>query len=224
MPQALQIGALLEPGLRSEAAQVYRPRYEGVKARIGEVMWMEGTSDKFQEVFGSLEAPQSLPWWPAGSPIPSGSIGSQRYTIINRDFARRVYLPRNVEDDQTGTAMQFARMIAETYAILPEESFYQYIQNGAQSATAPLPVIPNSADGNALFLTTTRYGSSSGNVVTVTGTSTVQEVITDISSVKRRFIEFQNTQSRPFFNPEMADRMSIFYGSSLTLVMDQARS
>ena len=53
----IQIGALLEPGLRSEAAQVYRPMYSGVKSRIGEVIWMEATSDKLQEVFGFLEAP-----------------------------------------------------------------------------------------------------------------------------------------------------------------------
>jgi len=223
MPQALQIGALLEPGLRSEAAQVYRPRYEGVKARIGEVMWMEGTSDKFQEVFGFLEAPQYLTWWPAGSPIPSGSIGSQRYVIINRDFARRVYLPRNVEDDQTGTSMQFARMIAEAYSILPEECFYQIMTNTSYNGTtAPLPVIPTSADGNALYLSSTRYGSASGNVVSVSSTSTVQGVITDILSVKRRFLEFLNTQSRPFWNASQVNALSVFHGTSLTMVMQQA--
>lgn len=221
----MQLGALLEPGLRSEASQVYRPRYDGIKATIGEVIWMEGTSDKFQEVFGFLEAPLYFTHWPAETPPPSGVISSQRYVIYNRDFARRVYLPRNSEDDQTGTAMQFARMIAQTYAILPEQIFYQVMTNTSYNGgTAPMPVIPNAADGNALYLTTTRYGSSGGNVVTVTGTSTVAQIITDISSVKRRFIEFQNTQSQPFWDPTIISTMSIFYGSSLTLVMDQARA
>lgn len=223
MPQTMMIGGLLEPGLRNEASQVFAPIYQGVRAQIGDVIWMEGTSDKFQEVFGFLEAPLYFTHWPQETPIPSGAIESQRYVIVNRDFARRVYLPRNVEDDQTGTAMQFARMIAQTYAILPEQIFYQIMTNTSYNGTtAPMPVIPNSADGNALYLTTTRYGSSSGNVVSVTSTSTVQGILTDIYSVRRRFIEFQNTQSQPFWDPPMVNSLRIFYGSSLTGVMAQA--
>ena len=52
-----QIGGLLEPGLRSEFTTVYTPAYEGVRAQIGEVIWMDATSDKLQEVFGFMNAP-----------------------------------------------------------------------------------------------------------------------------------------------------------------------
>ena len=223
MPPTVQIGGLLEPGLRSEAAFVYRPRYEGVKATIGECIWMEATSDKLQEVFGFLEAPPYLTWWPADSPIPSGDIGSQRFTIINRDFGRRVNLPRNVEDDQTGTAYTFARMIAQTYALLPQECFYQILQEQAYNGTTrPLPVLPKWADGSDMFESTTRYGSSSGNQVSVSSTSTVQGIITDIFSSVRRWQEFQNTQSREFFNNNETRRFTVFHGPSLSLVMNQA--
>jgi len=220
----MELGGLLEPGLRNEASQVYRPIYSGVRSKIGECVWLEATSDKLQEVFGFLEAPTYFTWWPAETPIPSGNIKSQRFTIINRDFGRRNYLPRNSDDDQTGTAMQFARMIAETYAILPEEIFYQIITGTSfNGTTAPLPASSyNVADGNGIYSTGTRYGSSSGNVVSVTSTSTVQGVITDTFSVVRRFQEFQNTQGRPFFDATATRTMSIFHGTATTLVMNQA--
>lgn len=223
MPPTIQIGGLLEPGLQSTAAYIYRPRYEGVKAQIGECVWLEATSDKFQEIFGFLESPPYFTHWPQGTPIPSGDIESQRFSITNYDFARRVYLPRNVEDDQTGTAYAFARMIAQTYALLPHECFYQILQEQAYNGTTrPLPVLPKWADGGDMFEASTRYGSSSGNTVTLTSASTVQGVITDVSSCVRRFNEFQNTQSREFFNAAETKRFTIFHGTAQTMVMAQA--
>lgn len=223
MPATFQIGALLEPGLRSEAAWVYAQQYEQTKAEIGDVIWMEATSDKLQEVFGWLETPSYLTWWPADSPIPTASIGSARYTIINRDFGRRHVLPRNVEDDQTGTAMQFARMLAGAYSILPVEIFYQIIQNTTYNGTtAPLPAVSTAADGSALYIATTRYGSADGNVVAATSTSTVQGIITDLISVKRRKLNFQNTQGRPYWVNNEVNSMTVFHGTALTLVMQQA--
>ena len=215
-----QIGALLEPGIRNEFGMVYMPIYQGVRAQIGEVMWLDATSDKLEESFGFMNAPLYMRRWPADSIIPSASVGSQRFTLINRDFGRRAVLPRNVEDDQTGTALTVARGLATTAAILPEQIFYQYIQAGTDNNL--LPNVPNSADGSALYLTTTRYGSSSGNVVSVTGTSTVQQIITDIFTVHRRFIDFQNTESQPFFDAVNTKNMSVFHGSTLSLVMAQA--
>jgi hypothetical protein len=62
-------------------------------------------------------------------------------------------------------------------------------------------------------------------VVSVTGTTVVQDVITDIFAVKRRLIEFQNTESQPFWDMTDVDRgLTIFHGSSLTQVMEQTRS
>ena len=138
MPNPIQIGALLEPGLRNEAAFVYRPRYEGVKAQIGECIWMEATSDKLKEVYGFLEAPPYLGFWAADSIIPAADIASERFEIINRDFGKRIYLPRNVDDDQTGTAVTFARMLAQTAALLPHEVFFQVIQEQAFNGTTRL--------------------------------------------------------------------------------------
>lgn len=223
MPANVQIGALLEPGLRSEAAFVYRSNYEGLKAQIGECIWMEMTSDKLQEIFGFIEATPYLTWWPADTIIPSADMGSQRFSIINRDFGRRINLPRNVEDDQTGTAMAMAREIAKTASLLPHECFFQIIQEQAYNGTTrPLPVLPKWADGGDMFETSTRYGSSSGNTVTITSAATVQGVITDIFSSVRRWQEFQNTQNREFFNAAETKNFTIFHSTAQTLVFNQA--
>ncbi len=221
MPSQFDIGGLLEPGIRSEFISVYTPRYEGVRAAIGDVIWLDATSDKLQEVYGFMNAPLYMVRWEADSIIPSKSVGSQRFQVRNTDFGRRAVLPRNVEDDQTGSAVNVARQFANTTAILPEQIFYQYIQNGTDNTL--LATVPNSADGNALYITTTRYGSSSGNVVTATGgTTTVQGIITDLTSVYRRFAEFQNTESQPFFDASQAKNISIFHGTTLSMVMMQA--
>lgn len=219
----MQLGALLEPGLRNYAANIYKPMYEGIRAMLGEFVAMELTSDKLEEIYGFIEAPLYFTWWPAETPPPSGTISSQRFAIRNNDFARRIYLPRNYTDEQTGTAMNFAKMIAETYALLPHEIFFQVIQETAFNATtAPYPYLVKWADGSDLYETSTRYGSSGGNTVTLVSASTVQGVIVDIFSNYRRYTEFQNTQSREFFNPQQCKRMTIVHGSAQSLTMAQA--
>jgi hypothetical protein len=190
---------------------------------LGDFVAMELTSDKLQEIYGYIEAPLYFTHWPASTPPPSGTIASQRFAITNNDFARRIYLPRNWTDEQTGTAMAFAKMIAETYALLPHEIFFQIIQETAFNATtAPYPYLVKWADGSDMFETSTRYGSSSGNTVTLVSASTVQGVITDIASIFRRFTEFQNTQSREYFNAQQCKQMTIVHGSAQSLTMMQA--
>lgn len=223
MPLGMQLGALGEPGLRNYGSMIYRPMYEGIRAMLGDFVALELTSDKLAEIYGFIEAPLYFTHWAQSKPIPAGTISSQRFEIRNNDFGRRIYLPRNWDDEQTGTAMAFAKMIAETYALLPHEVFFQIIQESAfNGTTAPYPYLVKWADGSDMFETSTRYGSSSGNTVTLTSASTVQGVITDIASVYRRFTEFQNTQSREFFNAQQCKQMTIVHGSAQSLVMLQA--
>lgn len=223
MADPIAIGALLTQGIRNEFALVYAPRYKGVMDRIGGVVWLEVTSDKISELYGFLNAAIYPVRWDPGNVIGAKSITSVQFRVTNRDFGRRVYLPRNYEDDQTGTAYQVARALGQNWATLSERIFYQIIQAGTDNDL--LPAVPTPADGSALYISTTRYGSSDGNIVSVTGTSIVQDVITDIFDVKRRLIEFQNTESQPFWDMSDVDRgLTIFYGSSLTQVMEQTRS
>ena len=223
MADPIAIGALLTQGIRREFALVYTPRYRGVMDRIGGVVWLEVTNDKISELYGFLNSAIYPVRWDPGNVIGAKSILSVQFRVPNRDFGRRVYLPRNYEDDQTGTVFAVARALGTNWATLSERIFYQIMTAGTDNDL--LPNNPNSADGNALYLTTTRYGSSSGNVVSVTGTTTVQDVINDIFGVKRRLIEFQNTESQPFWDPTDVDKgLTLFHGPATTLVMEQARA
>lgn len=221
MGNPVAIGPLLTQGIKNEFATSYEPSYQGVEAMLRDVIWFDATSDKVSELYGQFDSPIYPVRWDPGDVIGSKSILSRQYRVQNRDFGRRVYLPRNWDDDQTGAVMNVARGLGRRWSTLPERIFYQYITAGTDNDL--LPAVPTSADGNALYLTTTRYGSSSGNVVSQTGSTTVQQIITDIFSVIRRFTEFQDTESQPYWDDSDIRRgIRIFHGSSLTLVMEQA--
>ena len=222
MASPMAIGALTTQGLRSEFSMVYQPRYQGLIQRIGDIIWLDATSDKLQEVYGFLESPIYPVRWEPGNVISSKTILSQQFTIVNRDFGRRVYLPKNWQDDQTGSAWQVARSLGANWGTLAERIFYQYILNSTDPDL--LPVVPNSADGSALYLTTTRFGDAGGNVVGQTGVTTVQDVITDLFSVHERYQDFQNTESQPFWDPIDTQNIAVFYGTNLNLVMQQAKN
>lgn len=216
------IGPLLTQGIRNEFSFAYQPAYQNYMAEISQVIWADATSDKISELYGFMNSPLHPVVWKPGDIIGSKSILSTQFRVQNRDFGRRVYLPRNYTDDQTGSVMAVSRGLGSNWAMLPERIFYQYIQNSTDNDL--LPAVPTSADGNNLYVSSTRYGSSSGNTVTQTGSSTVQQIITDFFSVVRRFMEFQDTESQPFWPADIVRRngVTVFYGSSLTLVMQQA--
>jgi hypothetical protein len=214
------ISALLIPGMKSELAGAYQPRYEGIVREIGDVCWLDATSDKLFEVYGIIGSAMNPVRWDPGRTIPTDKLDGTNFTITNRDFGSRVMLPRNYDDEQTGRLLEVSRKLGQRWVLLPERIFYQYIQSGTDADL--LPAVPNSADGNALYLTTTRYGSASGNVVTQTGSSTTQEIITDIYSGVRRYREFQTTRdSQPFWDVQSTSKISVYYGTSLTLLMEQ---
>ena len=221
MGNPVAIGALLTQGIRNNFAMSYQSRYASVMSDINEVI-AETTSDKISELYGAMQSALHPIRWPAETVIPSKGILSLQYRVQNRDFGRRVYLPRNYTDDQTGSVMSVARRLGYNWTFLPERLFFQYITNTTDNDL--LMSIPTSADGNALYISTTRYGSANGNVVTQTGTATVQAIITDVFSIVRRFAEFQDTEGQPFWPADVVKRegINLFYGTSLTLAMVQA--
>ena len=219
MPSPVNIGALLTAGLRADYSQAFAPRYQGVMARIGSVVG-EVTSDKLTEIYGGLKSPIYPIRWDSGTDISSKDVLSIQVSVTNLDWGRRVYLPRNWEDDQTKTAWQVARGLGQNWATLPERLYYQFITAGTDPEL--LPVITTSYDGTALFSASAREGASSGNIVTQTGSSTVQQIITDFFSMDARYYDLQNAESQPFWDPSDLNHYTLFYGTSINLVMMQA--
>lgn len=221
MSNPVGIGALLEPGLRANYWEVWRPRYDGFMNAIGRVIWAEAPSDKVQEIYGyPLTAPYPRLWKNSHN-MPSDNFMSRRFAVLNRDYAVRVYLPRNWDDDQTNSVFTVARDIGKNWGTLPERIFYAYIQGSIDLDL--LPIIPQSADNNALYSTSTRYGRGGGNGVSQSGSSTVQQQITDLFGVYQGYQELQNTKNQPLFDLADLSKIMVFYGTSMTLLMAQAQ-
>lgn len=215
------IGALLEPGLRANYWEVWRPRYQGFLQQIGRVIWAEAPSDKIKEIYGyPLTAPYPR-LWKNDENFPSDNFLSRRFQVINRDYAMRVYLPRNFEDDQTSSVFTVARDIGRNWGTLPERNFYAYIQGSIDIDL--LPVIPQSADSNALYTSSVRYGRSAGNTVSQSGSTTVQQLTTDLYGAHQAFQEMQNTKNQPYHDLADLANISVFYGTTLNLLINQAQ-
>lgn len=220
MGNPVGIGALLTQGIKNNFGYAYQSEYATIMNEINEVI-AETTSDKISELYGAMQSALHPVRWLPETIIPSKGILSVQYRVQNRDFGRRVYLPRNYTDEQTGTVMSIARGLGSNWVLLPERIFFQYITNSTDNDL--LLSVPTSVDGSALYVSTTRFGSSSGNIVSQTSTATVQAIITDYFSIVRRYAEFQDTEGQPYWgNAAKRYGLSMFYGTSLTLVMEQA--
>lgn len=221
MANTVMAGALLTPGVRAEFSKVYAPHYQGVKELLGEIMWLGATSDKLTEIYAYLETAPYPRRWDRGTVIGSKNMKSVQFSVTNRDWGHRIYVHENdIADDQTGSIFQQARGLGQNWATLPERVFFQILLGTTDDAL--LPVVPVAADGSALYINTSRFGSANGNVVAVTGTSNEQQIITDLMSVQQRFIEFQDTEGQPLWNHSELAKWTLVHGSALTLVMARA--
>jgi len=222
MANPVSVGALLTAGLRPEFANVYRFNYTGVEKRLRDVVWLDATSDKIKEIYGYLQAAPYPVRWPRGAVIDSKDILSVQFSVPNFDWGRRIYIHDNdIQDDQTQTAYVVARELGAHWATLAERVFYQVMQSTTDANL--LPAIPVAADGLNLYSGSSRFGVATGNQFTSTGTSTVQQIINDIYTVKQTFINFQDTEGQPLMDPAtiQGNGFRIFHGPSITLVMEQ---
>jgi hypothetical protein len=223
MANTIAVGALLTAGLRPEFMNVYRTTYKGVFDRLKDIVAMDLTSDKIQEIYGFLNAAPYPARWDRGTNISSSNMGSVQFTVPNYDWGHRIYIHDNdLQDDQTGSAYPMARQLGEHFATLVERIFFQVMQ----STTDPnlLPVIPVAADGLGLYSGSARFGVSTGNQFTASGTSSVAQVQADIYTIIQTYVNFQDTQSQPLFDPSTIreNGFKLIHGPALTLVMEQA--
>ena len=214
-------GSFLTPGVKSSFYQAWEDGYKGVQNVLGSIMWLDAPSDGLYEIYAIWNTTPYPVRWDRGTIISNDAMGSIQFTVYNRNWGSRIYWHEDDErDDRTGTLLSRARALGEHWATLDERVFFQFIQAGTDADL--LPAVPNSADGVALYSASTRFGSSNGNQVAESGTSTVQQIITDTVAVVRRFNEFQNTESQPFWNMSETMDLTVFYDPEVLLVHQQA--
>ena len=56
MANPIMAGALLTQGLRADFAKVYKSEYDGIMQDLGDIFWLDATSDKLKEVYAYLES------------------------------------------------------------------------------------------------------------------------------------------------------------------------
>lgn len=226
------IGPMLLEGARAEFANFWKPGYEDVRQAIGEVIWFEAPSEGYRELYSWLRTVPYLARFEKGEIMPTKGVLSEYMYIYNHGWGRRVPIHKwDAADDRTKSAWAGIQGLAQNAGILARRIFVQFITGGAFSATNDdyLSAIPNNSDGADLYNATdgasaNRFGVSGGNTTTATGSTTEQQIITDIETVKRRFFEEQDTESKPLHDPTAIERngVTLFHGPSITFVMDKA--
>jgi hypothetical protein len=211
---------VLSAGLNDAFFDTYRPTSASVRARLADVMEFI-PSDKESERFAYYNSPPHATIWRRGESIPKKNFKDVTWTVTNRDWGVGIDWHRNDErDDQTRSLRSQAEGSGSTLGNIPERVFFQVLT--AATDVDLLPSVPNAADGSALHVTSTRFGSSGGNVITGSGVGTTAAIVADFHSAVARFFAFQDTEGQPLWDPSLLDEFVVYAGSANIQVFNQA--
>lgn len=199
----------LTAGIRAEFSDTYSRSYGGVQERLSSVAEFI-PSDKRTERYAYYESAPHWSIWNDGANIRSKSFKDATWTVSNRSFGIRVEWNRDDRrDDQTKSLLTRVKDAATSGPLLHERVIFQ-MMTGATD-TDLLPSVPNAADGSALYSSSTRFGASSGNLLTGSGVAAGPAIVTDFFSVMSQFASFQDTEGQPLWDPSVLDGGVVIY-------------
>lgn len=207
MPNPIIAGASFAPGLKTEFLRTYYRQYDGIRDEVARYMRLGLPSDKDQERYFFWESAPHMKRWIRGTPMSSKAFKGVTYTATNYEWARAVdWHFADEQDDQTKSMVDQARSLGQSFALLEERCFFQILTGGSDADL--LPSVPTAPDGQNLFATTdgvsARFGATSGNSLTGTGTSQAQ-INADFFSVMAQFRLFQDTEGQPLWDKRTLD-------------------
>lgn len=195
-------------GLRNEFAKTWQGRYTGVEDRLGGLMELGISSDKFEEAYGYFETAPYVRRREFGDAVPVENFRSRKYLVANHSWD--ISVQWNAEDslfDQLKDLERAARQSGAHFATLAERVTIQMITGASDKKL--LPTVPNAPDGAAIYATTaggaSRFGVTGGNVESGGGVATATAVRQDLFDALERFGQFQDTKGQPAMNPEVID-------------------
>lgn len=217
---------VLANGLRDEFADTYMVVRDRLSdSRLSRVMDLGLNADNRYHDFGYFEAAPYMEYWRRGESIPQDVFDSTQFQVQVFNYARRVAWHKDDrKDERTQSLFDMARKTGEAAALLPEQFFFDLIQN----TTNTLPAVPNAPDGAAMYATTdgasaNRFGVSSGNLLTGTGVTTLSTIQTDYYSAYEQFKLMQDGKGQPLHSDESLDSgMIIIHGAANTEVFEKA--
>lgn len=187
---------------RREFVGAYEATYKGLEAKLGQIVQLATPSTKLTEYYGYFQSAPMPARWPRGENIPEKGFKSKAFSATNYRFGRRVKWDEDDrEDEQLGGLMPGVRATGARFALLPEMFFYEVVNASASL----LDAIPNAPDGVDMFNATdgdsaARYGVTGGNIITGSGYTTTEHIITDIMAAMVRFASFQDTEGQPLYD------------------------
>jgi len=222
MPAPVVAGASFRAGIRSEVLATYQRQYAGIQAQLGGAMTFDVPSDKRSEFYFYYESAPHIQRWIYGEAVPEKGFRGIQYEVINRRWGEAITWQADDEaDDQTRSLVSHAQGLGQSAAFLDERVFFQIIREDTADV-ALLPSIPNAPDGNAIWFAT-RFGATSGNLMTGTGVATAAAVRTDYWAIREQFKLFQDTEGQPLFDSSVTDGPAlVIYGAANEEVFAEA--
>lgn len=215
-------GNALDPGTRTEFTRTYNQQYKGMRERLAMVMDTV-PSDKLTEVYAYPKTAPYAARWPRGQERKRKGFEFVKYYVTNHEWSVGTRWHKNDEqDDQTRSLVSRARDVASRAANIDERVFFQILQGTTD--TDLLPAVPTAPDGVALFSASSRFGYSSGNLLTGTGVALGSTVLADFWAQRVAFRSYQDSEGQPLLDEQAIDDgvYVIFYNATLDLVFRQA--
>ena len=211
MPGQIVVAAnVLTAGLRADFWDTYERTYNGIKAKMVQVMDLDVPSDKLTEIYGYFLSAVYPRLWKRGEEMASKPFKSVQFQATNRDWQAKVEWHENDrQDDQTKSLRDRAASAGEHFATLDERVFFQINTNNTSDLDL-LPAIPNAPDGVALFSATdgdgaARFGVTGGNIVAGAGVASGNAIRTDFFKAASRMRLFQDTEGQPLHDDSVID-------------------
>lgn len=217
--------AALTAGLRNTFMDEYDAKYTGLKADLAPLMHMDVPSDKLTELYAYFESTPNPQRWVRGDPMPHKAFKSVAYSVTNADWAMTIdYHMNDVDDDQIKGLMPRVQEGAGRFALLDERVFYQIITNTTDSRLLGGPTgIPTAPDGSNVYSASTRFGASSGNLLTGGGVAAALTIRNDLMSAYSQFGLFQDTEGQPMHNDaDIKAGLSVLFNVSNVRIFQEA--
>lgn len=157
--------------------------------------------------------PETAPYpqrWMQGDGIPTGTFKYVGFNVPNYRYGIRIaWDTDDREDGRTKSLYDQANSAGAHFATILDRFFAEYLA-GTASLLPALATAPG--DGQDLFYGSTRFGVSTGNIVSGSGVASATAIRSNFMSAIGRYMLFQDTQGQPLFqNGELNEGFTIVY-------------
>lgn len=216
------LSGTLKPGVIAEFNRSFDNRWRERPPYVAK-LFHEIPSTRLQETHAGFESAPKVVRWARGDTRVEDAF-NEFFVVIN-NLSWNLWISwheEDEEDDQTQKLLQRARDGATRFVQLDERIAIQLLTGTANPDLLP-DATPNSYDGSNLFINTTRFGVSTGNIVTGSGVTTASDIRSDFITAVSVMHRFQDTESEPFWTErdlDYSNMLVVFNPANLEVFQD----